>query len=205
MKNIKATIFDCDGVIFDSRPANAAFYNAIVEYFGKPKLTDDQLSYVHMHTAEESINFLFKGDEKLADAQIYRLNMDYAPFSKYIILEPYLVEILEYLRSHFKMALCTNRSTSTNMVLRDHGLSQYFDMVVSALDVQNPKPHPEPILKIINHFGISGHEAIYIGDSEVDQKAADSAGVIFISYKNQSLKAICNINSLLELKKILKV
>lgn len=205
MENIKAIIFDCDGVIFDSRPANIIFYNAILERFGKPKLTDTQLRYVHMHTAEESINFLFKGDEKLADAQRYRLNMDYTPFSRYIVLEPYIVEILEYLYPHFKTALCTNRSTSTNTVLRNHGLSQYFDMVVSALDVQNPKPHPEPILKILHHFGIGGHEAIYIGDSEVDQEAADSAGVIFISYKNQGLKAACHINSLLELSKILKV
>ncbi len=204
MKNIKVVIFDCDGVIFDSQLANVAFYNAVLEHFGKPKLTDTQLRYVHMRTAEQSINFLFRGDERLADAQRYRLNMDYAPFSKYIVLEPNLLEILEYLRPRFKIALCTNRSTSTDAVLRHHNLTTYFDMVVSALDVQNPKPHPEPILRILNNFGIGSHEAIYIGDSEVDEGAANGAGVIFVSYKNQGLKAAHYINSLRELKEILE-
>lgn len=203
MNNIKVVIFDCDGVIFDSRLANASFYNAVLEHFGKPKLTDIQLRYVHMHTAEESIDFLFREDERLADAQRYRLSMDYAPFSKYMVLEPNLLEILRYLRPRFKIALCTNRSTSTDTVLRHHELTTYFDMVVSALDVQNPKPHPEPIVRILNNFGIDGYEAIYIGDSEIDEKAANSAGVVFVSYRNRELKATYHIESLREVKRIL--
>jgi HAD superfamily hydrolase (TIGR01509 family) len=204
VKNIKVVIFDCDGVIFDSQLANAAFYNAVLEHFGKPKLRDTQLRYVHMHTAEESINLLFRKDQRLADAQRYRLSMDYAPFSKYIVLEPNLFEILKYLRPRFKTALCTNRSASTDTVLGHHKLTRYFDMVVSALDVQNPKPHPEPILRILNNFGIGSHEAIYVGDSEVDQKAANGAGVIFVSYKNRDLNATHYIDSLTELKEILE-
>jgi phosphoglycolate phosphatase-like HAD superfamily hydrolase len=203
MSNIKVVIFDCDGVIFDSRLANVAFYNEVLEHFGKPKLTDTQLRYVHMHTAEESIDFLFREDERLADAQRYRLSMDYTPFSKYIVLEPNLLEILGYLRPRFKIALCTNRSTSTDTVLRYHELTTYFDMVVSALDVKNPKPHPEPIVRILNNFGIGSHEAIYIGDSEVDEKAANGAGVMFVSYKNRDLKAAHHIDNLRELREIL--
>ena len=53
--NVKVIIFDCDGVMFDSRKANIAFYNTILAHFEKPRLTDDALEVVHMSTAEESI------------------------------------------------------------------------------------------------------------------------------------------------------
>ena len=60
-------IFDCDGVLFDSRKANQSFYNHLLEHFGKPPMTEADLSYVHMHTAGESITYLF-GDNHLRDA-----------------------------------------------------------------------------------------------------------------------------------------
>ena len=63
----------------------------------------------------------------------------------------------------------------------------FFDMVVTALDVKNPKPHPESIEKIIQKFNLNKEEAVFVGDSEVDQQAAKSAGIKFISYKNREI------------------
>jgi phosphoglycolate phosphatase-like HAD superfamily hydrolase len=62
-------------------------------------------------------------------------------------------------------------------------------MVVTALDVKNPKPHPESVEKIIEAFQLKKEETIFIGDSEIDQQAAKSSGVRFVAYKN---KAIAN-------------
>ncbi len=73
-------IFDCDGVLFDSRKANQSFYNHLLEQFGKPVMTEADLNYVHMHTAGESINYLF-GDNHLRDAVLtYAQALDYDPF-----------------------------------------------------------------------------------------------------------------------------
>ena len=74
--NLKVIIFDCDGVMFDSRQANIAFYNTILARFEKPRLTDDALDVVHMSTAEESINYLFRDDPHLQNAQKYRKEVD---------------------------------------------------------------------------------------------------------------------------------
>ena len=66
-------------------------------------------------------------------------------------------------------------------------LGPYFEMVVTALDVKNPKPHPESIEKIIEALKLEKAEAVFIGDSDVDQQTAKSSGVKFVAYKNKEI------------------
>ena len=60
-------------------------------------------------------------------------------------------------------------------------------MVVTALDVKNPKPHPESVEKIITALKLKKEEAVFVGDSDVDQQTAESSGVRFIAYKNREI------------------
>jgi len=92
--------------------------------------------------------------------------------------------------------VATNRSTTIGEVLETHGISKYFDMVVSSLDVERPKPHPESLLKILHFFGIGPKQAFYVGDSVLDSQTARAAGVVFISYKDDRLDADHHVVSL---------
>ena len=198
-------IFDCDGVMFDSRQANVNFYNHILFHFDLPPLTDKDIEFVHMHTVVESLNHIFRGSPYVAKAQEYRLKLNYIPFIKDMIMEPGLKEVLDILKPDYGLAVATNRSNTIGKVLELKGLSHYFDIVVSSLDVQYPKPHPEPIFKILDFFGIKSHECFYIGDSEVDAAVCQASGVPFIAYKNKALKAKIHVRSMVEIKKILRV
>ena len=194
-----AVIFDCDGVMFDSRQANVHFYNHILRRFGLPPMTDDKVSFVHMHTADESIRYLFAGTPHLEKAQIYRLEMDYAPFIDDMIMEPGLRELLDLLKPRVGLAVATNRSNTIGRVLECYGLETYFDIVVSSLDVKKPKPHPESLFKILDFFGIEPNEALYVGDSSVDYETAVAAAVPFVAYKNPSLTATHHVDNLMEI------
>ena len=202
---ISAVIFDCDGVMFASRQANVNFYNHILSHFGLPPLTADDIEFVHMHTAAESVDHIFRDSPYVDKAQEYRLRLDYIPFIKDMVMEPGLKEVLDFLKPSYGLALATNRSTTIGKVHEINGLSHYFDIVVSSLDVEKPKPHPEPILKILDFFGIEPEECVYIGDSEVDFEVCRAAGVPLIAYKNRALKTDINIESLAELKEVLKL
>ena len=52
MKHIKVVGFDCDGVLFDTKQANRAYYNRILNHFGKTAMTDEQFTFIHMHTLD---------------------------------------------------------------------------------------------------------------------------------------------------------
>ncbi|MCX5894085.1 MAG: HAD hydrolase-like protein, partial [Deltaproteobacteria bacterium] len=69
-------IYDCDGVLIDSRRSNEAFYNHILAHFGLPPLTPEQLDLVHASTAQEAIDFLFGGTPRLAAAQDFQRHID---------------------------------------------------------------------------------------------------------------------------------
>jgi len=196
-------IFDCDGVMFDSRQANVNFYNHILSHFGLPPLTDKDVEFVHMHTAIESVDYIFRGTSYRSQAQEYRVELDYIPFIKDMVMEPVLKETLTILKPNYGLAVATNRSNTIEKVLAINGLRQYFDIVVSSLDVENPKPHPEPIFKILNFFRIESQECLYVGDSEIDFTVCKASGVPFIAYKNKYLTADYYIENHLDILKIL--
>jgi phosphoglycolate phosphatase len=193
VKRVRLVIFDCDGVMFDSKLANEAYYNHVLAHFKKPPMNSRQSKYVHMHTADDSIAYLFADDPLVEEALAYRRQISYLPFIPLMRMEPYLKAFLEYLRPNYKTAISTNRSDTMNRVLLEHGLLGYFDLVVSSLDVKRPKPHPESLLKILSHFRLSPEEAIYVGDSEVDALAAEAAGIPLVAYKNQDLSGALHV------------
>jgi len=202
MNKISAVIFDCDGVMFDSRQANISFYNHILAHFGLPPMNEEEVAFVHMNTADESVRHIFRGTPYIEQAQDYKMQVDYTPFIKDMIIEPGLKDLLRRLRPNFGLAVATNRSTTIGKVLEWNGLDRYFDIVVSSLDVKNPKPHPEPLLKILDFFGIEPEACVYIGDSEIDLATCEAAGVTLIAYKNKALKAQFHIKGLAEIKEI---
>jgi phosphoglycolate phosphatase-like HAD superfamily hydrolase len=64
---------------------------------------------------------------------------------------------------------------------------------MTASRVANPKPHPEPLLKILSYYRIAPGEAIFIGDSDLDRRAAAAAGVPFVAYK-ADMEALARID-----------
>ncbi len=205
LKRISAVIFDCDGVMFDSRKANVNYYNQILEKFGLPHMTEDDMEFVHMHTAEQSIRHIFQKTLHVEQALAYRKQVDYTPFIKDMIMEPGLKELLQILRPLFGLAVATNRSDTIGKVLESYSLTGFFDIVVSSLDVQNPKPHPEAILRILDFFKISPEKCLYVGDSPVDWQTARAAAVHFVAYKNKDLETPWKVKDLLEIKEMLEI
>jgi phosphoglycolate phosphatase len=189
--------------MFDSRQANINFYNHLLHHFGLPPMSADKVDVVHMHTADESIRHIFRETPYVKQAQEYRMQVDYTPFIKDMILEPGLKELLVQLGPTYGLAVATNRSNTIDQVLESNGLSEYFDIVVSSLDVETPKPHPESLFKILRFFGIDPDCALYVGDSLVDFETARAAGVLFFAYKNRGLEADYHLDRLMDIADLL--
>lgn len=199
MKRISAIIFDCDGVMFDSRQANINYYNHLLAKFNLPAITENEANFIHMHTAEESIRYIFRKTAFVEQALVHRSHLRYTPFIKDMIMEPGLKKLLETLKPQYGLAVATNRSDTIGEVLDSNGLKGFFDIVVSSLDVKKPKPHPESIYRILDFFGIAPEKAIYIGDSIVDWQTAKAAGVHFVAFRNEDLETPWKVSHLKEI------
>ena len=205
MDSFKVVAFDCDGVLFDTEQANRAYYSNILQHFGRSAVTEEQFAFVHMHTVFESLAYLFPDEESLAAAHVFRNTLDYQQYLNYFIVEPHLISLLEKLKPHFKTAIATNRSDTMNRLIAAFELGRYFDLIVTASDVERPKPHPDALLKISDQFNIPPGQVIYIGDSRLDELAARAAGMPLVAYRNPELSAMYYINSLNEIEAILGV
>lgn len=205
LEPIDVIVFDCDGVLFDSKEANIRFYEHILEKIGHPSTTvqPEQREYIHMHPVRESLRFLLGEGEGFTTALNYVRTMDIWPFNMHLQREPGLIEMLELARSCYRTAVATNRTVSTHQVLSYFELDQYFDLVVSASDVRHPKPHPEIMERILETFQVEPLQILYVGDSAVDEAFADATGVVFAAYKNHELKAHLHIGHFMELHSIL--
>jgi phosphoglycolate phosphatase len=190
-RKIRCVIYDCDGVLLDSFESNRRFYNYFRTTLGRPPLTEEELKYAHTHTTHEAIHHIFGGDPNLTKQALELLSKaDPEDSLRYLKLEPNLLPTLKALKGKgIRRAISTSRTASMKPIMEKFELGPYFDLVITALDVQNPKPHPESIEKIIRTFSLEKEEAIFVGDSEIDRQAAGSAGVKFIAYKNKEIAA----------------
>jgi HAD superfamily hydrolase (TIGR01549 family) len=204
MNKIKVLTFDCDGVMFDTQKANTAYYNDLLTHFGRPPMTPDQFFFAQMHTVDESIAVLFPDPESFAAAQQLRKKIGYDPYLKYMEMEPDLIPVLEKYAGRLKLAVATNRTDTMNKVLAIHGIDKYFDLVVTALDVPRPKPHPDPLVRVLDFFHAGPDDMLYVGDSDLDAEAAAAAGVPLAAYDNPYLAAAFHIRRLRELEDIIR-
>ncbi len=203
MTVIKVIALDCDGVMFETVNANRAYYNDILAYFGRPPMTPEQFAYTQMSTADEAIAHLFPDPESFAAAQAHRKKTGYDAYIQHMKMDPDLLPLLEKYNGAYYMAVATNRSDTMRKVLSQHGIEHYFDLVVTAMDVARPKPFPDPLLKVMDHFKIRPDEMIYVGDSVVDEQAARAAGVPLVACRNSCLDGDFHIQQLNELDDVL--
>jgi phosphoglycolate phosphatase len=198
---IQCVIYDCDGVLFDSFEANQRLYNDLCASVGRSPLKEREMQYVHSHTVYEAIHYLFQGSEGLEKRALEQLKKIH--LRDYIVqlkMEPHLLETLDRLKKKgIHRAINTNRTTSMPTIMEKFNLWPYFDMVVTALDVKHPKPHPESIDKIVKALDVNRDEILYVGDSDVDRQTASASGVRFVAYKNKGIAETILIQDHLEL------
>src|SRR5512139_2443643 len=121
----KVIIYDCDGVLVDSRQANTAYYNHLLSHFGLPPLTPAQLDFVQVSTGAAAVAYLFQGTPWQEQAREYEKKVDNAPFLPLLRLEPQVQETLVVLRPHCRLAVASNRDKSLALVLKTLGLSDF--------------------------------------------------------------------------------
>ena len=98
--------------------------------------------------------------------------------SKRSCLYPGVKQGLEYLKEEgYQLGCVTNKAAQfTEPLLRDLGVNEYFSIVISGDTLEKKKPDPMPLLHAAKHFNVAPEQALMIGDSISDVKAARAAG-----------------------------
>lgn len=187
---LDGVIFDCDGVMINSRAANDEFYNRVLACFGLPPMTPEQEAYSFMATAGQTLRHILP--ERL-HGDIDRVTRDEVNYQRDILpllrLMPGFREFAEGLRARgVRMAIATNRTEQgMQRVLDFFALPSYFDPVVTASN-SAPKPSPEGVLRICAAWGVQPSGVLFVGDSPHDKQAAEAAGATFAAFNGGGLQ-----------------
>ena len=185
MNGIRGIVFDCDGVLFESRRANLEYYNTVLAYFDEPPVAETDRANAHLcHTAASTqvLQHLL-GEKRAPQALSIAAQLDYRQFIPFMEPEPGLREALATLTGLYPLAIATNRGRSMPGILEHFGLTSYFSTVVTSRDVNRPKPAPDMLFEAAKRMQLAPHELLFVGDSELDQAAANSAGMPFAAYR----------------------
>ena len=178
-------LIDVDGTLVDSVPDLTYCVDEMMKQLGMP-----------VHGEAKVRNWVGNGVERLVrraligklegepDEALYEkaypifIELYSENTSKRSCLYPGVKQGLEYLKSEgYKMGCVTNKAAQfTEPLLDDLGVSDYFSIVISGDTLEKKKPDPMPLLHAAKHFNVAPEQALMIGDSISDVKAARAAG-----------------------------
>lgn len=182
MAEIQAVIFDCDGVLFHSERANIAFFNEVLRRMGEPSLDTRGERLATSMAGSQLVRALFpEGDPRIQRAREVAQALDYDPFYRWMEPVPDLEAVLAELRRSFRLAMASNRGVTVPGVLERFRLQPFFEIAVGTLDVAQPKPAPDMLLRCVEFFSLEPRQALYVGDAPTDWQAAQAAGMSFVA------------------------
>lgn len=179
-KRLRAVVFDCDGVLFDSAAANLGFFDAALAAAGLPALDARGRQLALGYSTHQLVEALYTDEDVRARLRAAAQALDYTPFYGRMRPMDGLYDILARLRGQYVLGMATNRGTTVHGVMQRFGLVDYIRVAVGVLDVKRPKPDPAMLLECVARLGTVPAEAVYVGDQEGDRRAAEAAGMPFI-------------------------
>lgn len=179
----KAVIFDFDYTLGDSTDGIILSVNYALGKMGYEKAEREAIRKTIGLSLPETYVAL-TGDKQIEKGEEFRTNfVEKADeiMTNYSELYPDAREILECLKQKgIKTAVVTTKfDYRIEGILNKCHASEYIEMIVGGNNVTNPKPDPEGVLKVLAKWKLDKSEVLYVGDSLVDAKTAQSAGISF--------------------------
>ncbi|MBT8441742.1 MAG: HAD-IA family hydrolase [Gammaproteobacteria bacterium] len=181
---IGAAIFDVDGTLLNSLDGyHVAASRATAEYGYTVSLDHVRRA---LNTNQPFWDFIIPEGEPRDDKRIGELReatMRHWPdaLREVVRVLPGVGDALERLKSAgIRLAIYTGSGGESFPPLREAGLMELFEVIVTGNDVARRKPDPQGIVRCLAELGLRPDDAAYVGDSCIDVGASLGAGVMSI-------------------------
>lgn len=179
-RGVELIIFDLDGTLIDSRIDIANSVNYTLKQLGLNPLDDKIiLGYVG-----DGVRSLIERALSPSNLHLFEKGLDtfLSYYSEHLLdntfFFPGVTETLKFF-SYKKMAVISNKPEALSInTLKGLGIYNFFKSVVGGDSLEQKKPAPEPVLKVLEDLNVDREKAIIVGDSYVDIEAGKAAGIM---------------------------
>ena len=187
-EDIRGVAFDLDGTLVDSAPGLAAAVDMALYALELPVAGEERV-----------ITWIGNGADVLMERALTWARQERATLRKTMgkppvdddipaeeqvrilrkLFDRYYGEVAEegtFLFPHVADTLGALQAKGLPLGLEALDIAKYFSVVIGGDDVQNKKPHPDPLLLVAERMGIAPQQMLFVGDSRNDIQAAKAAG-----------------------------
>jgi len=192
-------LFDLDGTLIDSTEAILESFHHSFDIHKHEKKNDEDIKALIGYPLDIMYENLGVKKELIGDfVSTYKEHYRDISTQKTELLKNAREAVL-LAKEFATLGIVTTKTGHYSRILMEHfGLMEHFDILIGREDVENPKPHAEPILKALERLQRDNKEVWMIGDTKLDLIAAKNANInsiaVLSGYDNlETLKKFTNV------------
>ena len=176
-----AVIFDLDGTLLDTLADLADSANATLAHYGLPQFSREEICGFVGNGARNLIRQIVPGGE--ADPNYHRVLDSFRAYYGEHCMDatkayPGIMPLLEWLKQeNYRTAIVSNKPDFAVKKLNQVYFDGLIEVAVGEREGIRRKPAPDSVLLALEELGISRERAVYVGDSDVDLRTAEQAGM----------------------------
>lgn len=182
---VKLCVFDLDGTLVNTLHDLAVSLNYALDACGLPTLSEERVAAIVGHSVHYMCEHAVPPEQKDQAEQVLSLYMAHYKEHSLDHSEPYdgMIDAVSRIRqAGVTVAVISNKPhADTVRVMSELYPRGLFSMVLGRMDKFAIKPAPDALEFVMNFFGVTPEESVYVGDSDVDVIFAHNAGMRCVS------------------------
>jgi len=180
---VRVILFDLDGTLIDSTEAILEGFKYTFDKFGKEYPGDKEVKKLIGLPLDVMFENLGVKENVWDFVDTYKKKYREISKEKTVLL-PYAKDAVKEAKKFARLGIVTTKTGLYSKELLEHfGIIDDFEVLIGREHVENPKPHPEPILKALHLMKANKEGAWMIGDTCLDMVSAKEAGINYIGVK----------------------